>query len=49
MKIVREGPGGSITIKGKKAKEMQEEMRKKAAHAKERKMAAMEAQLEAKH
>ncbi|OXG39104.1 hypothetical protein C355_00413 [Cryptococcus neoformans Th84] len=46
MKIVREGPGGSITIKGKKAKEMQEETRKKAARAKEMETAAMEAELE---
>lgn len=46
MKIVRDGPGGSITIKGKKAKEMQEEIRKKAARAKEMEMAAMEAELE---
>lgn len=47
MKLVNDGPGGSIIIKGKKAREMhEEEIRKKAARAKERNMAEIEAALE---
>lgn len=47
MKLVNDGPGGSIIIKGKKAREMHEEgIRKKAARAKERNMAEIEAALE---
>lgn len=47
MKLVNDGPGGSIIIKGKKARETQEkEIRKKATRAKERNMAEIEAALE---
>ncbi|WVO22388.1 uncharacterized protein IAS62_003718 [Cryptococcus decagattii] len=47
MKLVNDGPGGSIIIKGKKAREMhEEEIRKKAARVKERNMAEIEAALE---